>query len=50
MIISKSGYNLNGTVNFLNTSVDELQRKRLIDRNTVDKNTESYLFDNLENP
>ncbi|MGZ5197282.1 MAG: gliding motility protein, partial [Kaistella sp.] len=34
MIISKSGYNLNGTVNFLNTSVDELQRKRLIDRNT----------------
>ncbi|HAI79734.1 MAG TPA: gliding motility protein, partial [Chryseobacterium sp.] len=47
MIISKSGYNLNGTVNFLNTSVDELQRKRLIDRNTVDKNTESYLFDNL---
>jgi len=47
MIISKSGYNLNGTVNFLNTSVDELQKKRLIDRNTVDKNTESYLFDNL---
>jgi len=47
MIISKSGYNLNGTVNFLNTSVDELQRKRLIDRNTVDKNTENYLYENL---
>ena len=47
MIITKSGYNLNGTVNFLNTSVDELQKKRLIDRNTVDKNTEDYLFENL---
>ena len=48
MIITKSGYNLNGTVNFLNTSVDELQKKRLADRNTVDKNTEFYLTDNLE--
>ncbi|MCB4234304.1 hypothetical protein LDL59_02060 [Kaistella anthropi] len=48
MIITKSGYNLNGTVNFLNTSVGELQKKRLVDRNTVDKNTEFYLADNLE--
>jgi succinoglycan biosynthesis transport protein ExoP len=39
MIITKSGYNLNGTVNFLNTSVEELQKKRLTDRNTVDKTT-----------
>ena len=49
MIITKKGYNLNGTVNFLNTSVDELQKKRLIDRNTVDKNTEKYLVENLNN-
>ena len=49
MIISKKGYNLNGTVNFLNISVDELQKKRLIDRNVVDKNTEKYLLDNLSN-
>ena len=49
MIISKSGYNLNGTVNFLNTSVNELQKKRLVDRNTVDKNTEEYLDENLAN-
>ena len=48
MIITKRGYNLNGTVNFLNTSVDELQKKRLVDKNTVDKNTEKYLLDNLE--
>ncbi len=47
MIITKKGFNLNGTVNFLNTSVDELQKKRLIDRNTVDKNTEKYLIENL---
>jgi hypothetical protein len=47
MIINKKGYNLNGTVNFLNTSVDELQKKRLVDRNTVDKNTEKYLLENL---
>ncbi|MBS1571316.1 MAG: gliding motility protein, partial [Bacteroidetes bacterium] len=33
MVISKKGYNLNGTVNFLNISVDELIKKRLKDQN-----------------
>jgi hypothetical protein len=47
MVISKSGYNLNGTVNFLNISVDELIKKRLKDQNVVDRNTENYLTDNL---
>ena len=47
MMIGKKGYNLNGTVNFLNTSVAELEKKRLIDRNVVDKNTDQYLIDNL---
>jgi hypothetical protein len=47
MVISKKGYNLNGTVNFLNFSVDELIKKRLKDQNVVDKNTEAYLAENL---
>jgi allophanate hydrolase subunit 1 len=33
MIITKKGYNLNSTVNFLNKSVTELQKKRLEDKN-----------------
>ena len=48
MIISKTGYNLNSTVNFLNKSVAELQKKRFNDKNTVDKNTENYLKESLE--
>jgi hypothetical protein len=48
MVISKKGYNLNGTVNFLNISVDELIKKRLKDQNVVDKNTEVYLAENLD--
>ena len=47
MIITKTGFNLNGTVNFLNKSVSELQKKRMLDKMTVDKNTETYLQDNL---
>lgn len=43
MIISKKGYNLNGTVRFLNLSVDELIKKRLNDQNKVDQNTIVYL-------
>ncbi|PTT24355.1 gliding motility protein, partial [Chryseobacterium sp. HMWF028] len=49
MIISKSGYNLNNTVNFLNESVNKLQKKRLEDKNTVNKNTTAYLQGNLDN-
>lgn len=48
IIISKRGYNLNGTVQFLNTTVEELIKKRLEDRNTVDQNTVKYLTVNLE--
>ncbi len=47
MIISKRGYNLNGTVNFLNASVEELKIKRLRDRNQVDQNTVQYISENL---
>ncbi|MDN5627103.1 MAG: polysaccharide biosynthesis tyrosine autokinase [Weeksellaceae bacterium] len=47
MIITKSGYNLNNTVNFLNNSVDVLIKKRLTDQNMVDRNTVEYLNDNL---
>ena len=47
MIISKTGYNLNSAVNFLNNSVQELIKKRLLDQNTVDQNTVEYLNDNL---
>jgi hypothetical protein len=39
MIITKKGYNLNSTVNFLNKSVAELQKKRLEDKNIVNKNS-----------
>ncbi|WP_306460070.1 hypothetical protein [Flavobacterium sp. B17] len=48
MIITKTGYNLNGTVNFLNTSVSQLQKKRQADKLTVDRNTEVYLQENLD--
>lgn len=48
MIITKRGYNLNGTVQFLNTTVDELIKKRLRDQNVVDKNTSEYLAENLK--
>jgi hypothetical protein len=37
MIITKKGFNLNSTVNFLNKSVAELQKKRLEDKNIVNK-------------
>jgi len=47
MIISKTGLNLNSTVNFLNKSVGELQKKRFDDKNTIDKNTEKYLKGSL---
>ncbi|HEX7869754.1 MAG TPA: gliding motility protein, partial [Chryseobacterium sp.] len=47
MIISKTGYNLNSTVNFLNKSVQELQKKRFMDKTTIDKNTEVYLKGSL---
>src|SRR5690606_34830274 len=47
MIISKQGYNLNGTVNCLNKSVDELTKKRLVDKSIVDKNTEEYLRESM---
>ena len=47
MVISKTGYNLNNTVSFLNSSVDELIKKRLTDQNTVDQNTVKYLNENL---
>ena len=48
MIISKTGYNLNSTVNFLNKSVAELQKKRFADKNILDENTKEYLEDNLK--
>lgn len=48
MIITKKGYNLNGTVNFLNRSVEELQAKRKIDKSTVDKNTVDFIKTNLQ--
>ena len=47
MIISKKGYNLRGTVNFLNTTVEELIKKRREDQSTVDKNTIEYIGKNL---
>jgi hypothetical protein len=47
MIITKTGYNLNNTVSFLNNSVQELIKKRLLDQNMVDKNTVEYLNENL---
>ncbi len=47
MIIGKSGYNLNGTVRFLNIAIEELIKKRLEDTNTVDKNTLDYLAENI---
>ena len=47
MVITKTGYNLNNTVSFLNSSVDELIKKRLTDQNTVDQNTVKYLNENL---
>ena len=47
MFVGKTGYNLNGTVRFLNTAIDELIKKRLEDTNTVDKNTLEYLAENL---
>lgn len=49
MIITKTGYNLNSTVNFLNKSVAELQKKRLADKNVVNKNTDIFLKENLDN-
>ena len=48
MIITKKGYNLNGTVNFLNRSVEELQAKRKIDKSIVDKNTVDFIKTNLK--
>jgi len=48
MMITKRGYNLNGTVNFLNTSVDKLIEKRLVDQGTVDRNTAKYIDENLQ--
>jgi len=47
MIITKKGFNLNSTVNFLNKTVSQLQKKRLEDKMTIDKNTEAYLGKNL---
>ncbi|PZU21651.1 MAG: gliding motility protein, partial [Chryseobacterium sp.] len=47
MIITKTGFNLNGTVNFLNKSVAELQKKRLADKNIINKNTDVYLQNSL---
>ncbi|WP_435523188.1 hypothetical protein [Chryseobacterium indoltheticum] len=47
MIISKTGFNLNSTVNFLNKSVAELQKKRFNDKIKVDQNTEQYLKGSL---
>ncbi|STD14679.1 Capsular polysaccharide biosynthesis protein [Chryseobacterium carnipullorum] len=49
MIINKRGFNLNSTVNFLNKSVAELQKKRLADKNIVNKNTDLYLQNNVDN-
>ena len=48
MVISKSGYNLNGTVNFLNQSIEELIKKRQEDKSIVDKNTVEFIKDNLD--
>ncbi|MGS0748427.1 hypothetical protein [Halpernia sp. GG3] len=47
-IISKRGYNLNGTVNFLNKSVEVLKKKRIEDQNMVDENTTVYIKENLD--
>ena len=47
MIISKTGFNLNSTVSFLNKSVAELQKKRFNDKIKVDQNTELYLKNSL---
>lgn len=46
MIISKRGYNLNSTINFLNNSIQELIKKRIEDNNIVDKNTLSFIDKN----
>ena len=48
MIISKKGYNLNSTVNFLNRSVEELIEKRKRDKSIVEKNTVEFIKENLD--
>lgn len=48
MIITKQGYNLKGTVNFLNQSVAELiEKKDEKTKSLVDKNTLKYINNNL---
>ena len=47
IIISKQGYNLRETVNFLNQTVEELIEKRKEDQSLVDRNTLKYINDNL---
>ena len=47
MIISKKGYNLNETIDFLNTSVDELIKKRILDEQKIDRNTLTYVNENI---
>ncbi|MDO4763458.1 MAG: polysaccharide biosynthesis tyrosine autokinase [Flavobacteriaceae bacterium] len=48
MIITKRGYNLKGTVNFLNQTVGELIEKRKEDQSLVDRNTLKYINNNLD--
>lgn len=48
MIITKSGYNLRETVNFLNETVAELIEKRKADKSLVNKNTLEYIDENKE--
>lgn len=47
MYVSKVGYNLNGTVSFLNSSIEELIEKRMQDQQMVDRNTDKYLKESL---
>ncbi|MCT6870034.1 MAG: polysaccharide biosynthesis tyrosine autokinase, partial [Apibacter sp.] len=47
MIITKKGLSLNGTINFLNKSVDDLIKKRLDDKNKVNLNTIEFIKNQL---
>lgn len=47
MQITKKGYNLNETVNFLNASVEFLKDRKLRKQTLMDKNSKAYIDDNL---
>lgn len=48
MIITKKGYNLNGTVNFLNTTIEKLIEKRELDNRILDRNTSEFVDKQLK--